>query len=263
MKKRLTFVLATVALAAVATAAIGLTRPLQMAGGASAAPVWTPPTVTAGRLPLPPLAPPRSLVAAAVHRAPPRRSHVAVVPGPPPAMPPSTVLVSRPDSGIPMRPFTTTATPISRPSPNPVAAAAIPAPAANDVAAPAPAAAPSNPVAFAPDPADSNHLWVEKPGEREQPQIRVYNRSRLTGQLVIRANAAQRAWAWRRSGLVIDDAVEPIEYTYEVRGPIYRFTGRPDVAGTLRCRKYRIYEIELWERAPWEGWETMHRDLGD
>src|SRR5581483_6854252 len=98
---------------------------------------------------------------------------------------------------------------------------------------------------------------------REQPEIHVFNRSRLRGELVIRANGAQRAWSWQHSGLVIQEAVEPIEYTYEVRGPIYRFAGRPDVAGTLRCRKFRVYEIELWERAPWEGIETMHKDLGD
>jgi hypothetical protein len=115
----------------------------------------------------------------------------------------------------------------------------------------------------APRPADSNGVWQEQPSEQEQPQINVVNDSRLSGELILSITDAPRRWSWRRSGLVIDETIAPGEYQYEVRGPIYRMTGRPDLAGTLRCRKFKLYRIRLYERAWWEGWETMHRDLGD
>src|SRR5262249_52268152 len=86
----------------------------------------------------------------------------------------------------------------------------------------APPPAPAD-LTSAAEPADSNNVWEEKPSSKEQPEIRVYNRSRLAGDLIIRASR-QQSWSWRRPGLVIQSQVEPIAYSYEVRGPIYRFT---------------------------------------
>src|SRR5437868_6534614 len=93
--------------------------------------------------------------------------------------------------------------------------------AGNPVAAPPSATGAVNPTAASvPAPADTNNLWVERQSNREQPEIHLYNRSRLSGELVIKQRGARRAWAWRRPGLVVSDSVDPVEYTYEIRGPI-------------------------------------------
>lgn len=258
LKKRLVLVAVAAALVAVATAANRL--PIHLAGSppAPASPAAANDRPVA--LPIPRVKAPPSPVAAAPRR---RTKAVSPVMAWPPAaaeLPPSIVLAAPPDARPVGMPIALAPVPDPPHAASPVAAAAAAPTVSSPLVSSPPVAAMQTPAA---GPADSNNLWVEKQGTREQPEIHLFNRSRLSGELVITRGTARRAWSWRRPGLVISDTVDPVEYAYEIRGPIYRMTGRPDVAGSLRCRKYRVYEVEVWERAPWEGWDTMYRDLGD
>jgi hypothetical protein len=268
----LSVAIAALLLFGLSVVAVRATRPLQQAREPGVPNLPGPPMVAAGPLPtvnLPRFVPRASLGATKSPRPKAKgKKNLASTPQAPEILPPPSILIApQPNAGPALPDVPRLPRPALPALPardlGAVASGTIALPGASIVLSP-PAAPPpaGGEMASAAGPADSNNVWEEKPSGKEQPEIRVYNNSRLSGELIIQATRRQ-SWSWRRPGLVIESQVEPIAYTYEVRGPIYRVTGQPDLAGTLRCRKFRLYEIELYERAPWEGWGTIRRDLGD
>jgi hypothetical protein len=59
------------------------------------------------------------------------------------------------------------------------------------------------------------------------------------------------------------EAIIPGEYQYSLLGGYYRATGVPDQSGTLRCRRYHLYELVITLHQDWDGVGPTQRDLGD
>jgi hypothetical protein len=71
----------------------------------------------------------------------------------------------------------------------------------------------------------------------------------------------RREWRWREPGLVTHISLPAGEYRYEIYGEDhYQHTHKASVAGILRCREHRIYDLDLVEE---KGSETTLMDLGD
>lgn len=156
------------------------------------------------------------------------------------------------------------------PVPNIAAEPEDPIPAAPNIArapsrpfTPPPAGNPFPVQPAAPSPADPNGVWQELRSTREQPEIRVYDRSGLPGALIITGGSYRKRWDWRHSGLVVTDVLPAGEYSYEIYGPAAADHGEPDIAGTLRCRRERRYEVRLRRREMDEPSGTIFTDIGD
>lgn len=244
------WILALVALALAGGAASAWRARSLLVGTAAPPPVSPTPLVEATPRRLPPLALPRVAPVTAAPRPPaPRERPLTAAPPPDTTLAPSILIAPRPEA-LPPLPNLAAA-----PAPTPV----LPGP--NLAAAPPPPSSPADLLSVVPPP-QSNGPWEETETKREPPEISVYNDTRLVGELVLNG-AADYDWDWRRSGLVVSTTVEPGEYRYELRGPVYTLQGEPDQVGTLRCRKFHLYRIHISERRPRDGNGTLHRDIGD
>jgi hypothetical protein len=175
----------------------------------------------------------------------PRPRPLAAVPRRQPELPPSIVLTPRPRPADP-RDLASVREP-EMPPPTPIAVARTP-----------------------PElPAGPPTVFNERPTRQEQPQIRIVDASGLAGALVLLQGGVPRRWNWPGRGMAVNEAIPAGEYAYEIYGPsgldprTGEIVGEPDLAGTVRCRKYRLYELTLVLRRPWEPQGTIHKDWGD
>jgi len=249
MRERWALALAGLALAG---AAAGAWRVCPLLTRVAAPPAVSPtPLVEATPRGLPPLPLPRAapLTAAPARTVVPPQRPLTPAPAPDTALAPSILIAPRPETLPPLGNLA------AAPVPPPLSAGQ------NLAAAPPPQAPPTDNLTVAPPP-ENTGPWEETETKREPPEIRVYNDTRLIGELLL-TGAGDYGWGWRRSGLVISATVEPGEYRYELRGPVYTIQGQPDQVGTLRCRKFHLYRIHISERRPRDGYGTLHRDIGD
>jgi len=97
--------------------------------------------------------------------------------------------------------------------------------------------------------------------QREQPEIRVYDRTRdpEPSFLVFQGPGGTHTLAIRPPSASL--TLPAGDYDYELRGPQYRHTQRPDQWGRLTCRRFRRYDLDL-VIAPVGSYPT-NRNLGD
>lgn len=134
------------------------------------------------------------------------------------------------------------------------ALAAPPVPVSLPVASPAAADPPASP---------GNGIWKEQPSRREPPELRLINRTGMDGTLVIYEGLTPRIHLLRAGDDPLSVVLQPGEYRYQVF-PTTRIGGiPPDVEGTLRCRRFHLYQGTVTLREPGAPAGTIEQDLGD
>ena len=106
-------------------------------------------------------------------------------------------------------------------------------------------------------PVASSSGWQEHPIQQETPELRLRKQSDAPLMFALKQNGAWRHWPVND---IWYQRIAPGEYEYAVFGPFYTATGRPDMAGTLRCRRFRMYEVTFILSS---GNSTRYVDLGD
>jgi hypothetical protein len=119
------------------------------------------------------------------------------------------------------------------------------------VAGIAPSAPPgATPVTGTPD-------WREQTIQRETPEIRIQTDARVPFVFTLQGSGFSRRWDVDGQ---LYERIAVGEYDYAIYGPLYEATGQPDMAGKLRCRRFRLYEVNLVLTT---GNSTSFTDLGD
>lgn len=115
------------------------------------------------------------------------------------------------------------------------------------------AGAPQAPVA----PPVVGNLFTERPSTQEVPELRITNDTGRWGALVVWEGTYRGEW---NLGSLLQVPIHSGKYNYALYGPFYQRSGRPDMTGRLRCRRYHLYEVTL---VLGYGNETTYDDLGD
>lgn len=98
----------------------------------------------------------------------------------------------------------------------------------------------------------------ETPIETETPEIHVHNEEGLSAEFIVYTDGGPQVLDASGPDQYIE--VPAGEHRYELRGSYYARSGEPDQDGTLRCRRFRRYDIFLTVNFS-NG--TEHQDLGD
>jgi hypothetical protein len=130
-------------------------------------------------------------------------------------------------------------------------------------AAPAAPPAPSPPVLASPPPSQPEapvtlgNGFTERTSKREIPEIHIVNMTGFPATLTLADGDTRFRWQIDQQ---VHYSIPPGTYVFRLYHAIYQATGRPDMVGTITCRRYKNYDCEIFWR---NGLDTRYGKIGD